>query len=439
MSVALTDFFFQEKIDLMAKEAKFVKRERTISGSVFAQELIFSKFDGKSMSLENLAEAITARSLKEISKQAVDLRFTEEAVGFFKLLIEAALKELYSGEARYDFLRNFTEVRVKDSTCFQIPMDMASKYPGSGGASSTACIRIQFEYDVKTGKILDLSLHPFVKQDLTNAVETIGDIAPGVLTIRDLGYISVKSIRGIKEKGAYFVSRLINGADAYKIKGGVFVKINFNVVKRYLKRHNLKSLEMDVYLTQNKEPVRMVVEYMPEDLARKRIAKAKKQAQKKGRQLSKEYKAKAQLNIFITNVGQDILSPEQVHQVYTIRWQIELIFKIWKSIGDIHQVKKMKVARFECCLYAKLLWIVVNWQIVWQLNIQIHSSCGKLLSFYKAYKSLKEKITEFCMALAAGIGFMGEFIERQLLLAKKFQLLDRKKDKNSMYELIQIM
>jgi hypothetical protein len=183
----------------------------------------------------------------------------------------------------------------------------------------------------------------------------------------------------------------------------------------------------------------MVVEYMPEDLARKRIAKAKKQAQKKGRQLSKEYKAKAQLNIFITNVGQDILSPEQVHQVYTIRWQIELIFKIWKSIGDIHQVKKMKVARFECCLYAKLFWIVVNWQIVWQLNIQIHSSCGKLLSFYKAYKSLKEKITEFCMALAAGIGFMGEFIERQLLLAKKFQLLDRKKDKNSMYELIQIM
>ena len=125
----------------MAKEAKFVKRERTISGSVFAQELIFSKFDGKSMSLENLAEAITARSLKEISKQAVDLRFTDEAVGFFKLLIESALQEFYSREARYDFLRNFTEVRVKDSTCFQIPFDMAVKYPGSGGASSSACIR----------------------------------------------------------------------------------------------------------------------------------------------------------------------------------------------------------------------------------------------------------------------------------------------------------
>ena len=41
--------------------------------------------------------------------------------------------------------------------------------------------------------------------------------------------------------------------------------------------------------------------------------------------------------------------------------------------------------------------------------------------------------------MAAGIGSMDEFIERQLSLAKKFQLLDRKKDKNSMYELIQIM
>jgi hypothetical protein len=423
----------------MAKEAKFVKRERTITGSVFAQELIFSKFDCKSMSLENLAEAITTSSLKEISKQAVDLRFTDEAVGFFKLLIEAALQEFYSGEAHYDFLRDFTEVRVKDSTCFQIPVDMAAKYPGSGGASSTACIRIQFEYNVKTGKILDLSLHPFIKQDSGNAVETIGDIAPNVLIIRDLAYISVKSIRGIKEQGAYFVSRLISGADAYKLKGGVFVKINFNAVARYLKRHNLKSLEMDVYLTEKKEPVRMIAESMPEDLVRKRIAKAGKQELKKGRQLSQEYKAKAQLNLFITNVGQDVLSMEQIHQVYTIRWQVELIFKIWKSIGDIHQVKKMKVARFECCLYAKLLWIVVNWQIVWQLNMQIHSCCGKLLSFYKAYKSLKEKMEEFCIALAAGISFLRKFIERQLSLAKKFQLLDRKKDKNSMYELIQIM
>ena len=149
----------------MAKDAKFVKRERTISGSVFAQELIFSKFDCKSMSLENLAEAITARSLKEISKQAVDLRFTDEAVGFFKLLIEAALQGFYSGEARYGFLKDFTEVRVKDSTCFQVPFDMAAKYPGSGGASSTACIRIQFEYDEKQKEKIDLILEKYARKN----------------------------------------------------------------------------------------------------------------------------------------------------------------------------------------------------------------------------------------------------------------------------------
>ena len=391
------------------------------------------------MSLENLAEAITVSSCKEISKQAVDLRFTNEAVAFFKRLIESALQQFYSEDARYNFLEHFKEVRLKDSTSFQLPVDMSTKYPGSGGASSTACIRIQFEYDIKTGKILDLSLHSFIEQDLSNAVETIDDIIPDSLIIRDLGYTSVKAIRGIKEKEAYFVSRLINGADAYKLKGDVFVKINFNTVAKHLKRYNLKSLAMDVYVTEKKEPVRMIVEYMPEDLVQKRIAKAQKQAEKKGRQLSQEYKAKAQLNIFITNVGADVLSTEQVHQVYTIRWQVELIFKIWKSIGDIHQVKKMKVARFECCLYAKLLWIVVNWQIVWQLNMQIHSSCGKLLSFYKAYKSLKEKISEFHIALASGKDFISVFIDRQLFLAKKFQLLDKKKDKNSMYELIQIM
>ena len=416
-----------------------MKRERTISGTVFAKNLIFSRFDAKSMSLENLAEAITSSSHKEISKQAVDLRFTTEAVDFFKRLTEEALIDLCAGEHCYDFLKRFDEVRIKDSTCFQLPMEMAAKYPGSGGASSNACIRIQFEYDVKTGKILDLSLHPFIKQDLTNAVETLNDIAPNVLVIRDLGYTCVKAIRGIKKNCAYFISRLINGADVYKLKGDNYLKVNFNALNSYLKRHSLNSLEMDVYVTEQKEPVRMIVERLPEDVIRQRIEKAEKQAGKKGRKLSQEYRAKAHMNIFITNVPQGVLDVAQVHKAYTIRWQVELIFKIWKSIGDIHQLKKMKISRFECCLFAKLLWIVVNWGIVWRFNAQIHSTGGKLLSFYKAFKSLKANITVFLLALTAGTTSMCRFIECQLASAKKFQLLDKKKDRNTMYELIRIM
>ena len=145
---------------------------------------------------------------------------------------------------------------------------MAPKYPGSGGASSNACIRSQFEYDVKTGKILDLSLRPFTRQDHTNAVETLDNIAPNVLVIRDLGYTCVKAVRGIKKNCAFFISRLINGADVYKLKGDNHVKANFNALNRYLKRHSLNSLEMDVYVTEQKEPVSMIEQRLPEDVIR---------------------------------------------------------------------------------------------------------------------------------------------------------------------------
>jgi IS4 transposase len=71
--------------------------------------------------------------------------------------------------------------------------------------------------------------------------------------------------------------------------------------------------------------------------------------------LSKEYKSRARLNIFITNISAEVLELEQIHSVYTLRWQIELVFKVWKSIGKIHKVKKMKQERFESYLYAKIV------------------------------------------------------------------------------------
>ncbi len=67
------------------------------------------------------------------------------------------------------------------------------------------------------------------------------------------------------------------------------------------------------------------------------------------------------MNLFITNVSADILSPDQVYNLYRVRWQIELVFKTWKGVLKIDKVRKMKANRFKCYLYGKLLWIVLNW------------------------------------------------------------------------------
>lgn len=438
MSVRITEFFSREKIDALAKELDFVKRVRNINGSDFIELLIFSKFDNSKLSLEELAENYLENTGKEITKQGIDLRFTTEAVKFIKKLVEKALEEINVQSECYDFLNSFGQVRIKDSTSFQLPKDMADTYKGSGGASSKAAIRIQFEYDLKTGKILELELHPFIKQDQTNSIETLDKINALDLIIRDLGYTNIETIRGIKTRNAYFIARLMSGVNVYEKKKKEFQKINFRDIYNYMQQNKLQAIEKDVYITEEKEFVRMIIELMPEDETNKRIKKAEKEAFKKGRQLGEEYKCRAKLNMFITNVSKEILDKTRIHKVYTIRWQIELIFKIWKSIGKIEKIKKMKVERFECYLYAKLLWIIINWSILWNINKLIHKNSDKLLSFYKAFKSLKRRIQLFQASLENGKDFLKDFIDKQIILSKKFHILDRKKNKISLYELIQM-
>lgn len=438
MSIKITEFLSKEKIDELAKELGFVERTRNITGSNFLELLIFSRFNNSNLSLENLAENYYENTGKEISKQAIDLRFTTEAVDFLKKIIEKSLQEINLQAKCYDFLQHFKQVRIKDSTSFQLPKEMAEKYPGSGGDASKAAIRIQFEYDLKTGKILELELQPFTKQDQTNSIETLDKINSLDLIIRDLGYTNIEVIRGIKSRDAYFIARLMSGVNVYECKKDEFIKIKFKDIYNYMQQNKLQAIEKEVYITEKKEAVRMIIELMPEEELNRRIQKAEKEAKKKGRQLGEEYKCRARLNIFITNIPKEILNKTQIHKVYTIRWQIELIFKIWKSIGEIEKVKKMKVKRFECYLYAKLLWIIINWSIVWNINELIHNNSDKLLSFYKAYKSLKNRLQLFQISLKSGIELLKDFIDKQIFLSKKYHLLDKKKNKISLYELIQM-
>ena len=67
-------------------------------------------------------------------------------------------------------------------------------------------------------------------------------------------------------------------------------------------------------------------------------------------------KARLQLagwNIYITNIGADILTPEQITVITRVRWQIELMFKCFKSIGKVHSSRSEKPYRILCEVYAK--------------------------------------------------------------------------------------
>jgi len=50
----------------------------------------------------------------------------------------------------------FKRIRILDSNAFQLPDVFSSVYPGAGGCSHTDGMKIQLEYDLLSGQLLNI-------------------------------------------------------------------------------------------------------------------------------------------------------------------------------------------------------------------------------------------------------------------------------------------
>ena len=374
-----------------------------------------------------------------MTKQSLHDRFNQFAVVFLKDALEKLLHKQLDVEAYLLNLKGINRILIKDSVCFQVDESLLAAYPGSGGSGSKASVRIQFEYDLLGGKINDLSLNAFNDQDATDAIATVDLLKAGDLIIRDLAYVGLQALQEIIKKTAFFLCRLSPSAKVYERKGDQYVEIAFKKVRSDMEKRGLSMMEKEVYLGKKaKLKTRLVIHRLPAEEVEKRLRKAKQNNKKKGRNgLSKEYIARAHLNLFITNVAAQIVPTRNVWRLYRLRWQIELTFKIWKSICDIEKVKKVKKTRLECYIYSKLILIVLGWKIIWRTARRLFSQERKALSFYKSFKTLmRVKLSEVRDIFLMGKGCIEDFMSDFYSISKTKHLLEKKKDKTTSLEIL---
>lgn len=103
----------------------------------------------------------------------------------------------------------------------------------------------------------------------------------------------------------------------------------------------------------------------------------------------------SEFNLFITNSPTEKLNKEDVCRMYSLRWQIELLFKAWKSYFCIHHSKNSKIERFECTLYGRLILAVLSTSLVFQLRAHLYHKKTKELSELKSFKLIYSFIEQF--------------------------------------------
>jgi hypothetical protein len=348
-------------------------------------------------SLEYLASYLENHYGIQIRKQSLDERFSEKTVEFVKRVLIRLIYEQFS-ESLFckEFLCEYNHVRIKDSTTFKVPSNLASYYKGTRG--NAAGITIQYEFDLKTGKFLDLTITPAVRNDQTDASETVAEVCEKDLIIRDLGYFSTLVLKKISKGKAFFLSRLQSATAVYDENN---VEIDFKRLHVFMTKNVIKKYEKQVFIGKDRLPVRLVIGLVPPQVYQERMRRKQKEEKKRGYQMKERTKLLFHFNLFVTNVEAEKLPFEKIMPLYRFRWQVELMFKNWKSVFSIHTLGKMKKDRYITMLYIRLILIVINLQIINQVQSLLSKQEQReaILSYRKTLQTLKNSFSEILSIL----------------------------------------
>lgn len=352
----------EDNLDTLANNTGFIERKRKITAFSFVKSLIFNAMPHNKQSLVDIKSNMLDCINENISKVAVHKKFKPEAANFMKTLLNQLMDCCLTETSKDIPLGKFSSINIKDSSKFKLPIHYQKDYPSYGSYNKQAALmNMQFEYDLLSGSWNCIELTKATRNDQADSKETADDICSNGLYIRDLGYITTTYLLAVCRKNAYFINRLPK-IGVYILSEGEYKPINWTDLDKKLKKTGNSCHEIDVYLGKNEKiKCRMIIKPVPEEVSIKRIRKAAQGGKRKeGYQISKEYKIKSRYNIFVTNVPKKTLNRQQIVDSYRLRWQIEIIFKTWKSNLQIHKMKAMKSERMECQLIAKLIWILIN-------------------------------------------------------------------------------
>lgn len=369
----LKNCFDSKQIAKIAKESKFIQRSTSqLTGESFLMMNVFDSTDGKERSLTDSCDWLGEHFGLNIKKQSLDERYNTYSVAFIKSCFSRILQIVNQGVLDRNIELPFSKIQLVDSTSFQIPEQLATFYEGYKGNGGKAILKMHFNYNLLNGEVADIFLTDGSANDNTYKLGKDEVIIRNCLYIRDLGYFDLKHFMKIDKENAYFLSRIkTNAVYSMLDENGKMERID---IADYLPAAGQTKELAEVYIGFKKKKLkaRLIMQAVPEEVAVQRLKKLEQyQSRHKDRTISEQRKAMCFFNMYITNAPQDILATEIIRLIYTLRWQIELIFKIWKSVFKIDKVKKMSIFRFECYIYSKLIAILIT--------LHIHNKIGQFL------------------------------------------------------------
>jgi hypothetical protein len=251
-------------------------------------------------------------------------------------------------------------------------------------------------------------------------------VPPGVLCMEDLGYWDLNTLHARTEQGVFWLSRLHSQTVIFDAQGTRWETIAL------LRAQNAAVIDLPVQLgVQHRLPARLIAIRVPQEVADRRRQRLREEAHRRQQPLTDRLLALADWTILVTNVSPEQLSGREALVLMTARWQIELLFKLWKSQGQIDEWATQNPDRILCELYAKLLAMLIQH---WLLLLGCWEKANR--SWVKAAQTIQKQ----ALHLASHIQQTAPLIEAITVIVRTLassgcRLNSRKRDPNT-YQLL---
>jgi predicted GIY-YIG superfamily endonuclease len=239
----------------------------------------------------------------------------------------------------------------------------------------------------------------------------------GILFLFDLGYFKIKAFASIADAGAYFLSRLNHQTTILHMAAGRLQSLE---LASWLTTVAAPCLETPIFLgAQERVACRLLASRVPEAIVNERRRNAHKKAKKKGYTPSKAHLTLLAWNLFITNVPHTIWKMEAVFKAYPLRWQIELIFKSWKSYLHLASIKTKKEDTTLCYLYGRMLLILLTYALYPQRRAIVWLKKKRELSVLKLVRHFQALAEQWMHAIFQSELTLRRFLQRACATAER--------------------
>jgi hypothetical protein len=313
--------FDERALNALGKATRLCRREREATPYRLLVTLVEAFAVGKLDSIADIHRAFNAVCERHVHYKPFHNQLSKAG---FPIFMREALSRLFNEQAcevlrfsRVSPLARSEHLRVQDGTSFVLKSTLADTFPGRFTNSAPAAVELHVDLDLMS-EMANRVVLSADKETERQFLPEVEDVAGGLL-LGDAGYFGKVYLRSLDQAGRSFIVRgtanlnpvIIKavGPDGREIKR--FINQRLKAVKSRLSK--IEWVDMNVrFDTRAGGPFECRLVVHP-NLRRDEAPR-----------------------YLVSNLDREAFSTEQTSDGYRLRWQIELLFKEWKSHSNLH-------------------------------------------------------------------------------------------------------